>query len=112
MALVAAGGAAGASVRWVVGAGTVGEGAFPWWTLLVNVAGCLLLGLLVGAEGSWRLGLGTGFCGGLTTFSTFSVEVAALLDAGEVGTAATYLAASLVLGILAFVGGRGVAAVR
>lgn len=112
LALVAAGGAAGASVRWAVGTATAGEGAFPWWTLAVNVAGCLVLGLLLGVREEVRLGLGTGFCGGLTTFSTFAVEVAKLLDAGNIGTATTYLSASLVLGILALVGGRAVAAVR
>lgn len=74
--LVAVGGAAGASARWAVAA-RIGT---PRATLLVNVLGSLLLGLLAGAEwlrqepSAWAL-LATGFCGALTTFSTFAVEV-------------------------------------
>jgi len=106
LALVAVGGAVGASLRWAVLA-TIGiSGGFPWWTLVVNVVGCLGLGLLVRAERSAGLGLGTGLCGGLTTFSTFSVEVAELLDQGRAVVAAGYVGASLVLGLAAVLAGR------
>ena len=84
VALVAAGGAVGAAVRWQVGeTAPVRAGAFPVATLLVNVAGAGLLGYLVGRvpvrgarSEAVRLALGTGVLGGFTTFSTFAVEVA------------------------------------
>ena len=107
--LVAGGGAVGASARWAVVTSTAGDDRFPWWTLLVNVLGCLALGALVRSGHAARVAGGVGFCGGLTTFSTFSVEVASLLDAGEVAIAASYLVASVVLGIGAFVTARSAA---
>lgn len=84
-------------------------GAFPWWTLLVNVAGCLLLGVLVRAGRTALLAGGVGFCGGLTTFSTFSVEIAALVDGGDAAVAVAYLLVSLVLGAVAYAAGRELA---
>lgn len=105
---VAVGGAGGATVRWAVVEASGTNGSFPWWTLLVNVAGCLVLGLLLGVPERVRLWAGVGFCGGLTTFSTFAVEIAELLD-DDVGMAATYLAASLVLGAGAFIAGTRLA---
>ncbi len=101
LALLAVGGAAGATVRWAVVTLAGTDGSFPWWTLLVNVVGCLLLGLLLGASERTRLALGVGFCGGLTTFSTFTVEVATLLDGGSVATAVAYVVVSAVLGTAA-----------
>ena len=74
----------------------------------MNVAGCLGLGLLVSSGPRARLMLGVGFCGGLTTFSTFSFEVASLLDDGEPFRAAGYVGLSLVLGVAAFVSARRV----
>jgi CrcB protein len=80
---------------------------FPWATLAVNVAGCAVLGLVVvlseRALPSWyfRPLLGTGFCGGLTTFSTFAVEIDLLIRAGHPATAAAYLVASIVIGLAA-----------
>lgn len=110
MAFVAVGGAAGASLRWAIVESTGTGGSFPWWTLLVNVVGCLLLGGLWTAPERVRLGAGIGFCGGLTTFSTFTVEVALLLDRGHHSIAVGYLLASLVLGAGAFVAGRALPA--
>ncbi|WP_436795708.1 fluoride efflux transporter FluC [Actinospongicola halichondriae] len=105
LGLVALGGTAGAAARWAV-VGLVGtDGGFPWWTLLVNVVGCLLLGALLGVREEVRLGLGTGFCGGLTTFSTFTVETATMLDAGHSARAAVYLLVSLAAGVAAVVAG-------
>lgn len=74
----------------------------PWGTLLVNLIGCVLLGLLTGAGLHHGLGagprriLGTGFCGALTTFSTFSVETLQLAGNGRYG----YLTLSVGGGLL------------
>jgi CrcB protein len=100
------GGAVGALVR----AGlveAVGDGApaWPWVTFGVNVVGAFLLGYFV-TRLQERLPLstykrpllGTGFCGALTTFSTMQVELLKMLDAGRVGVAAGYVAASLLAG--------------
>ena len=89
---VALGGAAGALSRWGVlslsGADTSRLALFA-----VNVAGSLLLGLIFGSRerigDRWFALLGTGFAGGLTTFSTFAVTVAADLEDGELVAAAT-----------------------
>jgi len=84
----------------------------PWGTLLVNLAGCLLLGLLTGAGLHHGLGaaprriLGTGFCGALTTFSAFSVETLRLAGAGRYA----YLALSVGGGLFAAAGGLWLAA--
>lgn len=90
---------------------------FPLGTLLVNVLGCLLIGFFYAAaergtiaSPELRLLLTTGFCGGFTTFSTFSYETLTLLTDGEYFFVALYAAGSVLLGLLAaFV---GVAAVR
>ena len=91
--LVAAGGALGASVRHLVGVASLrafGSG-FPVGTLVVNVVGCLAMGILAGLfatriQGSeaLRLLLATGFIGGFTTFSAFSLDFTVLWDRGEV----------------------------
>jgi CrcB protein len=94
---------AGTLLRVAIGralpAGTTG---FPWATLVVNLVGSSLLGFIVVAALErlsptryFRPLLGTGFCGGLTTFSTFAVEMDLLVRAGRPGTAAVYLAVSL-----------------
>lgn len=104
---VALGGAVGASVRWWVRQAVTFD-SFPWHTLLVNVIGCALLAFVISRElplGVNRL-LAVGFCGGLTTFSTFAVEVVELLDDGRPAMALTYVALSLALGLVAFVGVR------
>ncbi|WP_238013563.1 CrcB family protein [Dactylosporangium sp. AC04546] len=69
--------------------------------LVVNVAGSLVLGAMVGAGagGPWNALVGTGFCGALTTYSTLSHETLRLLEAERYGRAAAYLAATLLLGI-------------
>lgn len=97
------GGAAGALVRaGLVEAVGTGAPAWPWVTFSVNIAGALLLGYFV-TRLQERLPLstykrpllGTGFCGALTTFSTMQVELLKMLDAGRLGLAVGYLAASL-----------------
>lgn len=105
---VAVGGAAGSVLRYVVGVAVherVGDGtAFPVATLLVNVSGSLLLGFLVHAmlesgqvAPATRLLLTAGFCGGFTTFSTFSLETVRLLESGASRTAVAYVVASVTL---------------
>ena len=82
--------------------------AFPTGTLLVNVTGSFMLGLFLryGLETpalspELRAGLTIGFCGGYTTFSTFSYETVAMLDDGEWGRALLYVGLSLVLSVAA-----------
>lgn len=118
IAYVALGGAAGCVLRYLVSVGVSGwfQHPFPWATLIVNVLGCFIIGLLLGLsapEGMLqlrhRLVLMTGFCGGFTTFSTFSLEVLTLLQKGQHGFLAFYLLGSLGLGILGVWGGVVVA---
>ena len=113
--LVLLGGAAGALARYGVGR-AAGPDAVPWATLAVNLAGSLLLGVVLGAAAEGRLGelvlagVGIGFLGAFTTFSTFSWEALALLRAGRVGLATAYVATSVVGGLLA--AGLGLFAIR
>ncbi len=81
---------------------------FPWATLLANLAGCLLIGLLAHSlahDSAWRWLLVAGFCGGFTTFSTLSLECVQLWQAQQFATLALYLAASLILGLIAVAAG-------
>lgn len=114
---VALGGAAGSVLRYHAGrfvSGLAGPGnAFPWGTLAVNIAGSLVMGVLVGwlARGtlaeetaeSARLLIGVGLLGGFTTFSAFSAELVTMLHRGQAGLAAGYAAASLVAGMAAII---------
>lgn len=106
--LIVLGGGIGALLRYGLGQMLTSVGGFPWTTLLVNVLGSLCLGLVFGyAEGRGAYGsalyllLGVGFCGGFTTFSTFSLEGLKLLEAGEPLLYALYIAASVGGGLLA-----------
>lgn len=79
---------------------------FPWATLAVNLLGCFLIGLLWGVFGkngvdgsNWALFLTVGFCGGFTTFSTFSKEAIIMLQAGHVWGFAAYVSMSVVVGV-------------
>jgi CrcB protein len=111
---VAIGGAAGSVARLLVGFGStkVFGLAFPWGTLIVNVAGSFLIGLLVESfalrwnlSQAWQAFLTIGFCGGFTTFSTFSLDCYALVQRGEIGLAALYVIASVVLSVGALIAG-------
>ncbi|MFJ6567868.1 fluoride efflux transporter CrcB [Streptomyces sp. NPDC091292] len=100
VAMVALGGAAGASARygasllWPTAAGT-----FPWTTLAVNVVGCAVIGVFMvvitevwAAHRLVRPFFGTGVLGGFTTFSTYAVDIQRLVTDGETGTGMAYLA--------------------
>jgi CrcB protein len=102
--LVMLGGAIGAGLRHLVGAATLarlGPG-FPWGTLIVNLSGGLLIGLLAGwfvrAGGSEqaRLFLAVGLLGGFTTFSAFSLETFNMIQRSQYGVAAAYVGASVI----------------
>lgn len=108
--LVAAAGAAGALSRYGLGA-VVGARDFPWATLGINLVGSFLLGVLWrGAqERQWpettTVPLGLGFLGAFTTFSTFSNETMELLRTDRALAAGTYVAVSVVGGLLAAAAG-------
>ena len=84
---------------------TVGKG-FPWGTLVVNLVGCLVIGLLWGffsknssESSSWALFLTIGLCGGFTTFSTFSKEALMMLQSGNYMGLLAYVGISVLVGI-------------
>ena len=100
------GGVAGALARaGVADALAHDPGRWPWATLLVNAAGAFLLGW-VAARGFRRELIGQGFCGALTTFSAFQLELLRMLDDGRIGLALAYAGASLALGVAAAELGR------
>jgi len=103
--LVAAGGAAGAVLRYVVGRWLAGSG-FPWATLIVNLVGSLLLGVVAAGSPTWVMTLlGSGVAGALTTYSAFALDSVLLDRNGRRAAALLYLAASIALGAVAFGGG-------
>ena len=91
---------------------------WPWGVLTVNLFGCLVLGYLSAAAWPARaqlpmsLGLGTGFCGSLTTFSALTVDVAEMARNGSWGYAASYLALSLAGGVVLALAGAGLRTVQ
>lgn len=116
VALIGIFGAAGALCRYGVGV-AVGTTSFPWATLAINLAGSFALGLLLVAgpvklDGNLASALGIGFLGAFTTFSTFSSETQTMLREDRWGTAAAYVAASIVGGIavaaLGYLAGRAI----
>ena len=105
---VAVGGATGSVARYVLGTLLLRvSSGFPVSTLLINVVGSFLIGLLARLFDApdhnqvLRVALTVGLCGGFTTFSTFSAETVTLLQQGKAGRAALYVVVSLVLGVLA-----------
>ena len=105
---VGAGSFIGGIARYLVALAMKGiSKGFPWATLLVNLLGCLIIGLLWGflsrnaAENtSWGLFLTVGLCGGFTTFSTFSKEALTMLQTGQIWGFASYIALSILAGIV------------
>jgi CrcB protein len=111
--LVIAGGMIGAPLRYLTDRAVQSrhDTVFPWGTFTVNVVGCLVLGLVAGAavagaaSSQVQLLVGTGFCGALTTYSTFSYESLRLAEDGARFFAAANVIASVVAGLgAAFVG--------
>ena len=86
--------------------------SLPWGTMVVNVLGCFLIGLLSGwalneqLSPTAKLVLVTGFCGGFTTFSTFMNKNATMLRGGDYALFGGYFSASLLLGFAALIGGH------
>ena len=104
---VGAGSFIGGIARYLVSLAMKGiSKGFPWATLLVNLLGCLIIGLLWGflsrnasESTSWGLFLTVGLCGGFTTFSTFSKEALTMLQTGQIWGFASYIALSILAGI-------------
>ena len=115
--LVLIGGAVGAPLRWLTDQAVNARhtSVFPFGTLTVNAAGSLILGLVAGLASihdvpAWVLTLvGTGFCGALTTFSTFGYETVSLLEDGSVAEAMLNVVLSLAAGLAAVLAGWGLA---
>src|SRR6056297_2380543 len=113
---VALGGALGASARYLTGIAAtrlLGRG-FPWGTLVVNIAGSFLMGVLVVillqlSANRFAPFLMTGILGGFTTFSAFSLDVVTLYERGQGGLAIAYVLASVTLSIGALFAGLSLA---
>ena len=115
---VAVGSAMGGVSRYVIGTAVQQRFglAFPVGTLLVNITGSLLLGFILrfalgGTQISpeTRVFLTTGFCGGYTTFSTFSYDTAVMFESGQYRRAVVYVTLSVVLSVLATFAGFALA---
>jgi CrcB protein len=110
LVLIGAGGFLGSICRYLLTRLTMWywPASFPFGTFIVNILGCLVIGLLMGfalhhhsISASMRAFWAIGFCGGFTTFSTFSLELFEVYQRGQAGLALTYALASVVLGLLA-----------
>jgi len=107
--IVGLGGGLGAILRYLIGLIPLREGfVFPVKTLIINVVGCFVIGLVVALSLKMSslnektvLFLKTGICGGFTTFSTFALETTDLVRAGHTGLAILYIFLSLMMGVLA-----------
>ncbi len=89
------------------------DSVFPWGTLVVNIAGCFLIGIFLGIfekgvvmSSEWRLFFTVGICGGFTTFSSFSNDAFMLLQNKEILKFSFYAGTSFVFGILAVITGK------
>ena len=105
---VGIGGTLGVLSRWGITRLTLHSDWLLWSTVGINIAGSFLLGLLVAEDwfgGDVREGLGVGFLGGFTTFSTFSVQIVLEGEAGRTAILIAYLAASVIGGIAAALAG-------
>src|SRR6266576_1768619 len=110
---IALGGAAGSLLRYSLGGAVqrLTDSGFPTGTLFVNVSGCFIIGVLLRQFMNMQLSpelralLIVGFCGGFTTFSTFSAETLGLVEGGEYARAASYVVLSLGLCLTATLAG-------
>jgi CrcB protein len=116
--LIAVGGALGSVARfWVTSTVATRMGiTFPFGTLAVNLAACLIIGFLItsagkhgGVSSAWRFIVAVGFIGAFSTFSTFEWETYSTVRSGAYLLAALYVCVSLVLGLIAVWGGTRVA---
>lgn len=106
--LIGTGGFAGSISRYLLTkfVATKWPMAFPLGTFAVNTLGCFMIGIIMGLSFQYtistqtRLLLATGFCGGFTTFSTYSLEIFELHQKGEAGVSLLYLFGSIILGLL------------
>lgn len=114
IALIALFGAIGTLSRYAVQMTLQSRAAltFPYGTLLVNLSGCFLLGLIgqlmlsrTAISPEWRVAIAVGFFGGYTTFSSFGWETAKMMEAGEWARASVYVGASVAAGLLLTVAG-------
>ena len=109
--MVGLGGSIGAMLRYLV-AGFINTTSFPLNTLVINIVGCLVIGIMLALgekpnvlSNDLKLFLATGICGGFTTFSTFSAENFLLIKSGDYLTAALYIFTSITVCIIAtFIG--------
>jgi fluoride exporter len=109
LALIGFGSFIGGSFRYLIAQMVQSKflSAFPFGTLTVNIIGCFAIGVIFGMSDKmnlspeWRLFLATGICGGFTTFSAFSLETMALLRNGQIFYGMIYVAASILIGLLA-----------
>ncbi|WP_439564489.1 fluoride efflux transporter FluC [Microcella sp.] len=104
-------GAVGALARYLVSTLLAGRGRLPWAVAAVNVVGSFVAGLALGSplDPGLQLIVLSGFCGGLTTFSTLSVETVQLVLDGRSRAAALSVSLNLLLGISAVIAGVGLA---
>ncbi|RZT86614.1 CrcB protein [Pseudonocardia sediminis] len=117
LGVIALGGVIGAEARYGLGlAWPHTPDRFPWSTLVINVSGCLLMGVLmvvitekVAPHPLVRPLLGVGVLGGYTTFSTYAVEAVQAVDAGRAWVALGYVVATPVLAVLAVAAGAAAA---
>ncbi|MGA8852796.1 MAG: fluoride efflux transporter CrcB [Christiangramia sp.] len=106
--LVFIGGGLGSSLRYIISKYLNAGVLIPFGTFLVNIVGSLILGMVLGwairsntLNSPINLMLGVGFCGGFTTFSTYSFESYSLIKSGDYLSFSIYFFGSLILGILA-----------
>lgn len=112
-AAVALGGVAGATARWGLVELAGDPSGWPWAVFVANLVGCAVMGLLVGGcrpalHTVPLVGLTAGFCGALTTFAAFAVDLAMFLRDDRIPLFVGYLSASLVAGVAAFLLGQRV----